>query len=116
MGVGFYPKTFEGNPDFKAGMHCGPVMVKKKGKWVATAAGPTTSIREEPYQAGIIERLGVRGVIGKGGMGEKTRIACEKFGCVYFHAVGGAGEGLRGGRAGRPTAATPWPRARRRRC
>ena len=40
--------------------HCGPVVMKKKGKWVVTAAGPTTSIREEPYQAGIIERLGVR--------------------------------------------------------
>jgi tartrate/fumarate subfamily iron-sulfur-dependent hydro-lyase beta chain len=74
--------------------HCGPVMIKKKGKWVATAAGPTTSIREEPYQAGIIERLGVRAVIGKGGMGEKTRLACQKFGCVYLHAVGGAAQVL----------------------
>ena len=37
-----------------------------------TAAGPTTSIREEPYQADIIERYGVRAVIGKGGMGGKT--------------------------------------------
>lgn len=74
--------------------HCGPVVVKKKGKWVVTAAGPTTSIREEPYQAGIIERLGVRAVIGKGGMGEKTRLACEKFGCVYLHAVGGAAQVL----------------------
>jgi len=92
---------------FKDGIiyHCGPVVMKsklssaqqrssKKGKWVVTAAGPTTSIREEPYQAGIIERLGVRGVIGKGGMGEKTRLACEKFGCVYLHAVGGAAQVL----------------------
>ena len=70
---------------FKDGIiyHCGPVVMKKKGKWVVTAAGPTTSIREEPYQAGIIEKFGVRAVIGKGGMGDKTRIACEKFGCVY---------------------------------
>ena len=74
--------------------HCGPVVMKKKGKWVVTAAGPTTSIREEPYQAGIIERLGVRAVIGKGGMGEKTRLACQKFGCVYLHAVGGAAQVL----------------------
>ena len=74
--------------------HCGPVVMKKKGKWVVTAAGPTTSIREEPYQAGIIEKFGVRAVIGKGGMGDKTRIACEKFGCVYLHAVGGAAQGL----------------------
>jgi fumarate hydratase class I len=74
--------------------HCGPVVMKKKGKWVVTAAGPTTSIREEPYQAGLIERLGTRAVIGKGGMGEKTRLACQKFGCVYLHAVGGAAQVL----------------------
>ncbi len=74
--------------------HCGPVMKKIKGKWTALAAGPTTSSREEPYQAGIIEKYGLRGVIGKGGMGEKTRLACEKFGCVYFHAVGGAAQVL----------------------
>jgi fumarate hydratase class I len=74
--------------------HCGPVVMKKKGKWVVTAAGPTTSSREEPYQAGIIERLGVRAVIGKGGMGEKTRQACQKFGCAYLHAVGGAAQVL----------------------
>jgi fumarate hydratase subunit beta len=74
--------------------HCGPVMMKKGKKWVATAAGPTTSIREEPYQAKIIERFGIKAVIGKGGMGEKTREACQKFGCVYLHAVGGAAQVL----------------------
>lgn len=78
--------------------HCGPVVMQKKekgkAKWVVTAAGPTTSSREEPYQAGIIEKHGVRAVIGKGGMGEKTRLACEKFGCVYMHAVGGAAQVL----------------------
>jgi fumarate hydratase subunit beta len=74
--------------------HCGPVVLKKKGKWVVTAAGPTTSSREEPYQAGIIEKHGIRAVIGKGGMGEKTRQACAKFGCVYLHAVGGAAQVL----------------------
>jgi fumarate hydratase class I len=74
--------------------YCGPVVLKKKGKWVVTAAGPTTSTREEPYQAGIIEKHGLRAVIGKGGMGEKTRLACQKFGCVYFHAIGGAAQVL----------------------
>jgi fumarate hydratase class I len=89
----------EGNPppvSLKDGIiyHCGPVVMKKKGKWVVTAAGPTTSIREEPYQADIIEKHGVRAVIGKGGMGEKTRLACQKHGCVYLHAVGGAAQVL----------------------
>ena len=74
--------------------HCGPVMIKEKGTWRAKAAGPTTSIREEPYQAEIIEKFGIRGVIGKGGMGVKTLQACQRFGCVYLHAVGGAAQVL----------------------
>lgn len=74
--------------------HCGPVVVKRDGKWVVTAAGPTTSIREEPYQADLIERFGLRAVIGKGGMGEKTRQACQRHGCVYLHAIGGAAQVL----------------------
>jgi fumarate hydratase class I len=75
--------------------HCGPVVMKdERGQWKVTAAGPTTSIREEPYQAGIIERFGVRGVIGKGGMGDKTLAACQQLGCVYLHAIGGAAQVL----------------------
>ena len=75
--------------------HCGPVVMKdEQGHWQVTAAGPTTSIREEPYQADIIGRFGVRAVIGKGGMGEKTLAACREFGCVYLHAIGGAAQVL----------------------
>src|ERR1051325_950382 len=75
--------------------HCGPVVIKdESGAWKVTAAGPTTSIREEPYQADIIRRFGLRGVIGKGGMGEKTLAACREHGCVYFHAIGGAAQVL----------------------
>lgn len=71
--------------------HCGPVVKKEGDKWKFVAAGPTTSIREEPYQAKVIEMYGVRGVIGKGGMKEKTLEGCKKFGAVYFHAIGGCG-------------------------
>jgi fumarate hydratase class I len=75
--------------------HCGPVVVQDdSGQWKVTAAGPTTSIREEPYQADIIKDFGLRGVIGKGGMGEKTLAACQEHGCVYFHAIGGAAQVL----------------------
>ncbi len=74
--------------------HCGPVVIKEKGKWVVKAAGPTTSTREEPYQAHLIEMYRLRAVIGKGGMGPKTLEACAKFGCVYLHAVGGAAQVL----------------------
>jgi fumarate hydratase subunit beta len=75
--------------------HCGPVVVKDEhGNWKVTAAGPTTSIREEPYQWQIIRDFGLRGVIGKGGMADRTLQACREHGCVYFHAVGGAAQVL----------------------
>ena len=77
--------------------HCGPVVVKDDGSgeggtWRVTAAGPTTSIREEPYQADIIERYGIRVVIGKGGMGAKTLAGLAKSGAVYLNAIGGAAQ------------------------
>jgi fumarate hydratase subunit beta len=70
--------------------HCGPVMIRKDSAWWVRAAGPTTSMREEPYMPRIIQTHGLRVIIGKGGMGEGTRKACAEFGCVYLHAVGGA--------------------------
>jgi fumarate hydratase class I len=75
--------------------HCGPVVIKDdQGNWKVTAAGPTTSIREEPYQWQVIRDFKVRGVIGKGGLGEKTLNACRDNGCVYLHAIGGAAQVL----------------------
>ena len=71
--------------------HCGPVVSQDAtGRWRFVAAGPTTSIREEPYEADVIAHFGVRAVIGKGGMGPKTLAACREHGAVYLHAVGGA--------------------------
>ena len=71
--------------------HCGPVVAgldTKQYKFVA--AGPTTSIREEPYQADVMQHFNVKGVIGKGGMGAKTLKGCREVPGVYFHAIGGA--------------------------
>jgi fumarate hydratase, class I len=72
--------------------HCGPVMLQEGGEWRVKAAGPTTSIREEPYQADVIKRYGVRAVIGKGGMGRKTLDALQEFGAVYLNGIGGAAQ------------------------
>ena len=72
--------------------HCGPVVKKEGDGWRITAAGPTTSIREEPYQADVIKRYGVRAVIGKGGMGGKTLAALKEHGAVYLNAIGGAAQ------------------------
>ncbi len=71
--------------------HCGPVVIKRdNGSYQFVAAGPTTSIREEPYEADVIAHFGLRAVIGKGGMSEKTLAACKQHGAVYLHAIGGA--------------------------
>jgi fumarate hydratase class I len=72
--------------------HCGPVMLKEGDHWSVKAAGPTTSIREEPYQADVIKRYGVRAVIGKGGMGPKTLAALQEAGAVYLNGIGGAAQ------------------------
>jgi fumarate hydratase class I len=80
--------------DLRGGViyHCGPVVAKEGSGWRVTAAGPTTSIREEPYQAEIIRRFGVRAVIGKGGMGGRTLAGLKASGAVYLNAIGGAAQ------------------------
>lgn len=72
--------------------HCGPVMLNEGGEWKVKAAGPTTSIREEPYQADILRKYGVKAVIGKGGMGKKTLAGLQECGAVYLNAIGGAAQ------------------------
>ncbi|MBI5500003.1 MAG: fumarate hydratase C-terminal domain-containing protein [Deltaproteobacteria bacterium] len=74
--------------------HCGPVMKKERSTWKALSAGPTTSAREEPYTADVIQSYRVRAIVGKGGMGPRTLEACRRFGAVYLHAVGGAAVSL----------------------
>ncbi len=72
--------------------HCGPVVLKQNGSYKMMAAGPTTSIREEPYEHEVIRRFGVRAVMGKGGMGAKTLAALKEHGAVYLNAIGGAAQ------------------------
>lgn len=74
--------------------HCGPVVVGTAPHWRVCAAGPTTSIREEPYMSRVIDRCGLRVIIGKGGMGAATQAACVRFGAVYLQATGGAAQVL----------------------
>lgn len=79
--------------DFKDGAlyHCGPVIIGEPHAWKVMAAGPTTSVRENPYEPDFIAKSGVRMIIGKGGMDAKTLSAMKKYGCIYVQAVGGAG-------------------------
>ena len=71
--------------------HCGPIVKKKGDKWVAVAAGPTTSTRMDQFEDEFIKAFKVRVVIGKGGMGKKTADAMQKYGAVYGAFTGGAG-------------------------
>ena len=80
-------------PILKGGIiyHCGPVVAGLDTKdYRFVAAGPTTSIREEPYQGDVMRHFDLKGVIGKGGMGPKTLAACQEIPGVYLHAIGGA--------------------------
>lgn len=79
--------------DFRDGAlyHCGPVCVAAGDGYRVVAAGPTTSVRENPYEPDFIAQTGVRIIIGKGGMDNRTLAALRRHGCVYIQAVGGAG-------------------------
>lgn len=70
--------------------HCGPIIKKVDDAYELIAAGPTTSMRVEMYEADVIKTYGIRGIIGKGGMGEHTLAVMKEYGCVYFHTISGA--------------------------
>lgn len=57
---------------------------------VIGSAGPTTSMRLDPYTVPMLE-LGVKGIIGKGGRGPAIRAAIQEYHAVYCIAVGGTG-------------------------
>jgi fumarate hydratase subunit beta len=80
------PVDFKGSALF----HCGPIMKKVDDKWVAVAAGPTTSSRMNSLEPQFIERFRPGAIIGKGGMSQPTVDAMKKFGCVYLAFTGGA--------------------------
>ncbi len=70
--------------------HCGPLVRKADGEWAVLAAGPTTSMRMETLESEVIKAFGVRLIIGKGGMGKKTKKALAEFGAAYGMFTGGA--------------------------
>jgi len=79
------------DPSVMALYHCGPLMKKENGQWIAVSAGPTTSSRMEDFEDILLDHFGIRLIIGKGGMGERTRRALKKTGSVYAAFPGGAG-------------------------
>jgi tartrate/fumarate subfamily iron-sulfur-dependent hydro-lyase beta chain len=88
---GMKPKDLPFDPSGMALYHCGPLMKQENGQWVALSAGPTTSSRMEIFEDILLDRFGIHLIIGKGGMGERTRKALQKTGSVYAAFPGGAG-------------------------
>jgi tartrate/fumarate subfamily iron-sulfur-dependent hydro-lyase beta chain len=78
-------------PSEYALFHCGPLMKKEKGKWQVVSAGPTTSNRMEIFEDDFLMKFGTNLIIGKGGMGERTAKALQKYDGVYVAYTGGAG-------------------------
>ena len=70
--------------------HCGPILKREDGGWKVLAAGPTTSTRMNTLESEFIEKMGIRGIIGKGGMSKQVGEALVKHGAVYFSFTGGA--------------------------
>jgi len=81
------PNEFENSVVY----HCGPIVKKKNGNWKVISAGPTTSYRMESLEHELIQRFGIKMIIGKGGMGEKTAKALKEFKSVYCSFTGGTG-------------------------
>ena len=69
--------------------HAGPIVREAKGEYEIVSIGPTSSIRMEKWAADFIEKTGVKVMIGKGGMGEKTAAACKKYGAIHCVYPGG---------------------------
>lgn len=83
-------KNIPVNLEGLAVFHCGPVVSKQGDKWVAVAAGPTTSTRMDIFEDEFIKDFKARVIIGKGGMGKRTTDAMAKYGAVYGAFTGGA--------------------------
>jgi fumarate hydratase subunit beta len=83
---GKLPISLQGLVEF----HAGPIVRRKNSGWEVVSIGPTTSLRMENKEYEFIRETGIAGVIGKGGMGSKTREACREFKAFYGVLPGGA--------------------------
>jgi tartrate/fumarate subfamily iron-sulfur-dependent hydro-lyase beta chain len=71
--------------------HCGPVMRQDGGVWQPLAAGPTTSARMDSLESRFLETFGAKLIIGKGGMGARTKEGLVRNKAIYTTFTGGAG-------------------------
>ena len=71
-------------------IHTAPSLRKEGDRWEPISVGTTTSGRMERFTPPLIEKYGVRAIIGKGGLYEKSLEAMKRYGAVYMAIVGGA--------------------------
>lgn len=64
-------------------IHNGPIIVKENGKWSLKSFMPTSSIRFEKWGAKSVDEWGLRMIVGKTTMGEKTAEMMKKKKCVH---------------------------------
>jgi tartrate/fumarate subfamily iron-sulfur-dependent hydro-lyase beta chain len=84
-------KSIPFDPSKMALFHCGPLMEKINNEWTVVSAGPTTSSRMEIFEDKFLDKFGTKIIIGKGGMGNKTKNALKKNIAIYTAYTGGAG-------------------------
>ena len=80
------PVSLEGMPC----IHTAPSLRKVGERWEPICVGTTTSGRMDRFSPALIEKYGVRTIIGKGGLYEKSLEAMKRYGAVYMAIVGGA--------------------------
>jgi L(+)-tartrate dehydratase beta subunit len=71
-------------------LHTAPSLKKMDHKWEKICIGTTTSTRMERFTPPLIEKYGVRAIVGKAGLLEASLEAMKKFGACYLAIVGGA--------------------------
>ncbi|MGA2959969.1 MAG: FumA C-terminus/TtdB family hydratase beta subunit [Thermodesulfobacteriota bacterium] len=71
-------------------LHTAPSLKKEGNRWEPICVGTTTSGRMDRFTPGLMEKYGVRAIIGKGGQYQGSLEAMKKFGGVYLAIVGGA--------------------------
>jgi L(+)-tartrate dehydratase beta subunit len=71
-------------------IHTAPSLRKVGDKWEPICVGTTTSTRMDRFTPPLIEKYGVRAIIGKGGLYQDSLDAMQKFGAVYLAITGGS--------------------------
>lgn len=72
-------------------LHTAPsVRLGDDGRYEPVSVGTTTSMRMDKFTRDCLERLGVRAIVGKGGLSDESLTHLGELGGVYLSITGGA--------------------------